>query len=200
MFLLRHAPTPATRSFAFPADESPDSRGLRAAAELRAPAHAEVICSPAARCRATAAAADLTVDSIEPALAECDFGSWAGRRLGELVAERPEETRRWMTDPDAAPHGGESLREFSARVASWLERQAGGDGSCLAITHGGVVKVAVVHALGAPIEAFWKVDCAPLSRTELHADGDGWRLTSVNVPAAAKTRSRPAPAATAVGG
>ncbi len=179
---MRHAPTPATRTFAFPADESPDSRGLLAAAELTAPPHAEVLCSPAERCRATADAAGFAVDSVDPALAECDFGSWAGRRLEDLVVERPADTRRWMTDPDAAPHGGESLRAFTARVAAWLADQARGDGSCLAITHGGVVKAAVVHAIGAPIEAFWKVDCAPLSRTELHTDGGGWRLSAVNVP------------------
>lgn len=182
LFLVRHAPTAATRSYAFPGDEPLDERVLVAAAELAVPARAEVACSPSRRCRATAEAAGLTVDSVEPAIAECDFGSWCGRRLDELVAERPGDTRRWMTDPDSAPHGGESLREFTARVTAWLDDQARREGSCVAVTHGGVVKVAVVHALGAPIEAFWGVDCAPLSRTELHADGGRWRLSNVNVP------------------
>lgn len=183
LILVRHAPTAATRSYAFPADEPPDERALAAAAELTVPARAEVLCSPSQRCRGTAAAAGLKVDSVEPAIAECDFGSWRGRRLEELVAERPDETRLWMTDPDSAPHGGESLRELAARVTAWLDRQMQRDGSCVAITHGGVVKAAVVHALGAPIEAFWRVDCAPLSLTELHGDGGRWRLCNVNVPA-----------------
>jgi broad specificity phosphatase PhoE len=185
LFLVRHAPTAATRAYAFPADEPLDERGLAAAAELSVPRRAEVLSSPSRRCRGTAEAAGLTVDSVEPAIAECDFGSWRGRRLEELVAERPDDTHRWMTDPDAAPHGGESLREFSARVTAWLEDQARREDACVAITHGGVVKAAVVHAIGAPIEAFWKVDCAPLSRTELHADGGRWRLSNVNVPVAA---------------
>ena len=73
--------------------------------------------------------------------------------LEELVAERPDETRRWMTDPDSAPHGGESLRAFAARVCAWLDGQARRDGTCVAITHGGVVKAAVLHALGAPMES-----------------------------------------------
>lgn len=181
---MRHAPTAATRSYVFPADEPLDDRALTAAAELSVPARGEAVCSPARRCRETAEAAGLAVDSIVPAIAECDFGSWGGRRLEELVAERPEDTRLWMTDPDGAPHGGESLSEFAARVTGWLDDQAGRDGTCVAITHGGVVKAAVVHALGAPIEAFWAVDCAPLSRTELHADGGRWRLSNVNVPSA----------------
>jgi broad specificity phosphatase PhoE len=192
LFLVRHAPTAATRSYAFPADEPLDDRAVTAAAEVSMPARAEVVCSPSRRCRETARAAGLAVDSVEPAIAECDFGSWAGRPLDELVAERPDDTRLWMTDPDAAPHGGESLREFAARVTGWLDDQAGRDGTCVAFTHGGVVKAAVVHALGAPIEAFWAVDCAPLSRTELHADRGRWRLSNVNVPSSA---ARAAPVA-----
>jgi broad specificity phosphatase PhoE len=182
LVLVRHAPTEATRRFGFPADEPLDTRALAAAAELSVPTRAEVVCSPSERCRATASAAGLTIGSVDAAIAECDFGSWAGRSLDALVAECAEDTRRWMEDPDSAPHGGESLRQFAARVAGWLRDQAGRDGTCVAITHGGVVKAAVVHALGAPIEAFWCVDCAPLSRTELHAHHGRWTLTSVNVP------------------
>jgi broad specificity phosphatase PhoE len=50
----------------------------------------------------------------------------------------------------------------------------------LAITHAGVVKAAVVHALGAPLSAFWRIDCAPLSITELHAHNGCWTLTRMN--------------------
>jgi broad specificity phosphatase PhoE len=190
LLLVRHAPTAATRGYAFPVDEPLDDHGVAAAAELAVPARAEVVCSPSERCVATAEAAGLTVAALEPAIAECDFGSWGGRALDELVAERPDETRRWMTDPDCAPHGGESLRAFCARVAAWLDGQAGRDGTCVAITHGGVVKAAVVHALAAPIEAFWRVDCAPLSRTELRAHDGRWKLRSVNVPVRAVRGAR----------
>jgi broad specificity phosphatase PhoE len=190
LLLVRHAPTAATRAYAFPADEALDDRAVAAAAELSIPARAEVVCSPSERCVATAEAAGLTVGAVEPAIAECDFGSWGGRTLDELVAERPGETRRWMADPDSAPHGGESLRAFAVRVAAWLDAQAGLTGTCVAITHGGVVKAAVVHALAAPIEAFWRVDCAPLSLTELHANRGRWTLRSVNVPARAMRNAR----------
>jgi len=184
LFLIRHAPTAATRSSAFPADEPLDERGAEAAARFAFPRANEVVCSPALRCRATADAAGLTVTAVEPAISECDFGSWCGRALDELVAESADDTQRWMTDPDSAPHGGESLRAFTARVAAWLDDQSRRDGTCLAITHGGVVKAAVVHALGAPIEAFWRVDCAPLSRTELHAHDGRWTVSNVNLAVA----------------
>jgi broad specificity phosphatase PhoE len=52
----------------------------------------------------------------------------------------------------------------------------------VAITHGGVVKAAVVHALGAPIEAFWRIDASPLAVTELHAHNGRWTVTRTNAP------------------
>jgi broad specificity phosphatase PhoE len=185
LLLVRHAPTAATRANAFPADEPLDELGMAAAAELVVPADAEVVCSPSERCRATAEAAGLRVDAVDPAIAECDFGAWSGRTLDELVAERPRETRRWMTDPESAPHGGESLRGFCARIASWLDAQSTRNGLCIAITHGGVVKAAVAHALDAPVEAIWRFDCAPLSRTTLYAHDGRWTVRSVNVTARA---------------
>ena len=170
---MRHASTSATRTFAFPQDEPLDERGRAAAAALRVPRGA-ILSSPARRCLETATAAGLDVDAVDARLAECDFGSWGGRRLEEI------DPGGWMTDADACPHGGESLRAFAARVAEWLDAQAALEGAATAITHGGVVKAAVVHALGAPLEAFWRVDVAPLSITELHAHDARWTLTRTN--------------------
>ena len=183
LLLVRHAPTDATRSFAFSADESLDQRGRSAASALAAavPTRFGVVCSPSARCLETAEAAGLAVDAIEPAIAECDFGAWAGRTLEDVTAAEPASGVAWMTDPDAAPHGGESLRAFAARVAAWLDAQAELDGGAVAITHGGVVKAAIVAALSAPIEAFWRVDATPLAITELCAHDRRWTLTRANV-------------------
>jgi len=183
LLLLRHAATSATRAAAFPADEPLDERGAGDAAALRSclPVRpGEILTSPATRCRQTAEAAGLTPARSEPALAECDFGAWAGDTLTRLHAADAAAVSEWMADADAAPHGGESLRRFAARVAGWLDAQAAGDGRATAVTHGGVVKAAVVHALGAPLDAFWRIDVAPLSVTELHAHDGRWTLTRVN--------------------
>jgi broad specificity phosphatase PhoE len=181
LLLVRHAPTDATRELAFPLDEPLDERGRAQAARLadRLPKGCDGISSPALRCRQTASAAGLDVVA-DPALAECDFGDWAGRSLAEVDAADPEAARAWMTDPDSSPHGGESLTDFAGRVAGWLDAQADRDGSAVAITHGGVVKGALVHALGAPIATFWQVDVAPLAVTELHAHDGRWTITRVN--------------------
>jgi broad specificity phosphatase PhoE len=178
LLLVRHAPTRATRATAFPLDEPLDDAGRRAATALAAalPRRCEVLSSPAVRCRETAAAAGLTAD-LDDALLECDFGAWLGRRLADVDAE---DARVWILDPDAAPHGGETLRAFAARVGRWLDAQAAREGVAAAITHGGVVKAAVVHALRAPLQAFWQIDAAPLSVTELHAHDGRWSVARLN--------------------
>lgn len=189
LLLVRHAATPATRTLTFPADEPLDARGLADAEGLARALPAdpgEVWCSPAARCVQTAAAAGLAAPTVDPRLAESDFGTWAGRTLEAVHGEDLEAARAWMTDPDAAPHGGESLTAFSARVAAWLDEQATLDGRAVAVTHGGVVKAAVVHALGAPVMSFWRVDAAPLSITTLHAHDGRWTVVRTNALTATK--------------
>jgi len=185
LLLVRHAPTEATRATAFPRDEPLDERGLVAAGRLaeRLPSGCEALSSPALRCRQTAEAAGLEAAPDE-ALAECDFGSWAGRSLADVDAEDPAGARAWITDPDSTPHGGESLTAFAARVAAWLDEQAKAEGRTVAVTHGGVVKGALVHALGAPVSAFWQLDVAPLTVTELHAHDGRWTIARMNCGAA----------------
>lgn len=189
LLLVRHAATAATRAHRFPADEALDASGVTGAEALSRALPAdcgELLCSPALRCRQTAEAAGLGTPELDPRLLEADFGTWAGRSLEEVHAVEPQAAERWMTDPEAAPHGGESLVAFSARVAGWLDDQAGRDGRAVAITHGGVVKAALVHALAAPVSSFWRVDVAPLSITTLHAHDRRWTVVRTNAPVATK--------------
>lgn len=189
LLLVRHAATLATRSHAFPVDEPLDERGRVAATALGSAVSQryDVVCSPSLRCVETVAAAGLGEASVVPELAECDFGGWAGRTLADVYADDPDGAVAWMTDPTSSPHGGESLVSFMARVGGWLDGQATLDGRAVAVTHGGVVKAAVVHALGAPIEAFWRIDVTPLAITELHGHQGRWTVTRVNC----STRTRP---------
>lgn len=185
LLLIRHASTDAVRRAAFPIDEPLDAAGLAAARELAGRlGHGEGLCSPALRARTTAEAAGLDAEVV-PELRECDFGAWAGRTLGEIDEEDPGSLLAWMTDAQARPHGGETLADLMARVGGWLNAQATLGGRAIAVTHGGVVKAAVVHALGAPAAAFWRVDVAPLAATELHAHDGRWTLARVNAPIAA---------------
>ena len=65
-------------------------------------------------------------------------------------------------------------------MRAWLSAQADGDRTAVAITHGGVVKAALVDVLDAPPAAFWRIDVSPMAITELHAHDGRWTITRVN--------------------
>lgn len=192
LLLVRHAATAATRAASFPVDEPLDGDGWTAAARLASalPRHFETLSSPAVRCRETAQAAGLDART-EPALAECDFGSWSGHTLTDVHTRDPEGVSLWLSDPQAAPHGGETLAAFAARVGRWLDGQLSREGQTVAITHAGVVKAAVVHVLGTPLEAFWRIDATPLAITELHAHDGRWTVTRTNCPIVTEVEATP---------
>ena len=184
VLLIRHASTAAVRRAAFPVDEPLDAAGLASARALAGRlGRGDALCSPARRARETASAAGLRA-TVDERLGECDFGAWAGRTLADVHAADPAAAGAWMTDPAACPHGGESLAALLARVGGWLDEQAARDARAIAVTHGGVVKAAVVRALAAPAEAFWRVDVAPLALTELHAHDGRWTVARVNAAVA----------------
>jgi len=179
---LCHASTAALRAARFPRDEPLDASGERRASALagRLPRAERCWTSPALRAKQTAARLILDCP-VEPALADCDYGRWAGLSLDEVSAAEPHATAAWLADPAAAPHGGESLDGLLARVGRWLDGRLAEAGPALAITHAAVIKAAIVHALGAGASSFWRIDIGPLSRTELHGGAGRWTLRSVNV-------------------
>jgi broad specificity phosphatase PhoE len=135
----------------------------------------EVYCGPAPAARQTAEALGHPA-MVEPALADCAYGSWAGRPLAEVAAARPEAVHRWLTDPDAAPHGGESVTALLGRVAGWLDGHRDADARILAVVPAAVVRAALVHVLRTPPVVFWQVDVAPLSVTWLRFRREAWSL------------------------
>jgi broad specificity phosphatase PhoE len=181
--LICHGATAATRSGAFPADEPLEDRALARVAELRPMIRRadRVWTSPALRARQTAAA--LGLEAMEdPALRDVDAGRWAGRRLEEIQAAEPRGVIAWLSDPDAAPHGGEALSSLLIRVATWLDARAGDGGSGIAVTHAAVIRAAILQALGAPASSFWHIDIAPLSVVKLSHDGRRWAWRASSLP------------------
>ena len=181
--LVRHAPSDATRRSAFPVDEPLDARGLDEARALapRLERSDGAWTGPAARARQTAEALGLDA-TVAPQLDECDFGAWRGRTLAELDTEDPVAVAAWIEDPAAAPHGGESLLALLERVRGWLDAHVHDGQRIVAVTHAGPIRAALVCALDAPAQAFWRFDVAPLSRTVLHAHEGRWTVRGVNLP------------------
>jgi broad specificity phosphatase PhoE len=176
--LVSSASTAATNDAAFPADEPLDHRGLAraTAARGRLTRIAQVQSSPALSCRQTCSALGLEVYT-ESLLREWDLGRWRGRTLDEVAAVEPDAVHTWLTVPTAAPHGGETLVDLLARVATWLAGVSG-DGHLVAVTHAGVVRAAIISLLAAPPDAFWRLDIPPLTVTEFRARSQTWNLRS----------------------
>lgn len=185
LVLVRHGGTGTTRRADFAADEPLNPAGVVAACGLRSllPGFDEAACSPTARARQTAEAAGWQpID--EPGLRPLDVGRWSGRRLQEIGASDPAGLAGWLSDPAAEPHGGETVAELVERVRGLLAdwHDAGAE-PVVAVTHAAVIRAAVVVALDATPEAFWRIDAAPGSVTELHTRGDGWALVRSNLTA-----------------
>lgn len=156
-------------------DEAGARRARTAAAGGALPDADRRVSGTSRRCAETAAALGLRAED-EPALRSWDMGRWRGRRLDEVSESEPESVSAWLTDPAAAPHGGESLLALCDRVGGWLESLQGDAGRVLAVTEPAVVRAAVVHALALPAETFWRLDVAPLTLTELSGRTGRWNL------------------------
>ncbi|MEU5190037.1 histidine phosphatase family protein [Streptomyces klenkii] len=165
----------AVREARFGDDGPLDAAGLRRTrAAGRLPAAGRVLTAPSPRCRQTAEALGADAARAEPALRDLDAGRWRGRELAEVGASEPEAVAAWLTDPDAAPHGGESVRDVVARVGRWLDGLE--DGRVLAVAAPAVIRAAVVHGLALPAQSFWRLDVQPLSLTGLTGRGGRWNL------------------------
>ncbi|MFJ2236419.1 histidine phosphatase family protein [Streptomyces sp. NPDC087859] len=175
--LISPAVTKALREAVFDDGCSLDASGRRLAqaAAGSLPVAERVLCSPTVRCRETAAA--LGLDAADAVLlAALDAGRWRGSTLAGVSAEEPEALARWLSDPEAAPHGGESVRAVCDRVGSWLDTVAQGEGRTVAVAEPEIVRAAVVRALGAPESAFWRTDVPPLSAVELSGRAGRWNV------------------------
>ena len=183
LVLIAHAPTSATREARFPSGEPLDEHGTTAAraaaGTLRRIGAAHR--GPETRCAQTADALGLPA-TAHPSLADLDLGAWRGRTLDELARDHPADLAAWLGDPEATPHGGESLRALTDRVAAWLDELPATPARLAAITHPAVVRAAALHTLGAPASCFWRLDTAPLSQTWLSRNDGRWRLRETGHP------------------
>jgi broad specificity phosphatase PhoE len=177
--LLCHAPMPPSGAPAFPADGPADPDGLaRAAAMIPARDRIDRLwTAPELRTRQTAAAVGPDA-VVEPALRDVDVGVWSGRRLADIRAADPDGAAAWLADMAAAPHGGEPFIAVLDRIGRLLDGHRE-PGHTVMLTHPAVIRCGVVHALGAPPEAFWRLDVEPLSAADLRRNNGRWTLRSL---------------------
>ena len=176
--LMAHGGSDAARAARFPDDEKLEASAALKALSGRLSRYARVLTAPARAARETAAALGLSAE-VEPALRDCDYWRWRGLASKNVARSEPDAFAAWLGDPEAAPHGGESLAVLIERTRAWLAQSLARDGATLAITHASVVRAAIVSALGAGPSAFARIDITPLSLARLSGHGQRWNLVAL---------------------
>ncbi|HET7350801.1 MAG TPA: bifunctional RNase H/acid phosphatase [Marmoricola sp.] len=103
----------------------------------------------------------------EPAIAEMEFGAWDGMSFTEVHEKYPDEISSWLGDLESAPHGGESFRAVEKRVVEGRDRILADFArqTVVVVSHVTPIKTLVADALGAPLDAVYRMELAPASVT-----------------------------------
>lgn len=120
---------------------------------------------------------------VEPKmeLMEIDFGQWTGQRFDRL-AEDPQWVRFNAHRSMAAVPGGERAADVQARIARALDdaRVQHPNQTVAFVTHADVIRLAILHVAGAPIDFIHRFDVQPASVTAVACHRDGATLLYVN--------------------
>ena len=177
--LVRHGVTKHTSAKRFSGGLGGDNPPLSDEGRAQARAAAEwlaglgdrvdaVLASPVRRTRETAAvvadALGLPVEE-EPGFAEMEFGEWDGLTFLEVAERDQAGLDAWLGSVDVPPPGGESFRQVQSRVLEGLSRvlEAHAGRTVVVVSHVTPIKTLVAHAMGAPLEAVFRMELSPAS-------------------------------------
>jgi probable phosphomutase (TIGR03848 family) len=131
-----------------------------------------IVCSPLLRCRRTVEplAAALGLDPLaDERISEVDYGSWTGRKIGDLVKEPLWAVVQQQPSAAVFP-GGEGLAHVQSRAVAAvrehdrrLSELHESDALWVACTHGDVIKAVVADALGTHLDSFQRITADPAS-------------------------------------
>lgn len=132
------------------------------------------VSSPLERCLQTADAVLAPQEApvpleIDARITECDYGTWQGRQISDLVQEP-----LWRTVQEHPSHAlfpsGESLRAMAARAVDGIrtldarvDGEHGADAVWVAVSHGDVIKAVLADAHGTHLDHFQRIIVDPAS-------------------------------------
>jgi broad specificity phosphatase PhoE/ribonuclease HI len=104
---------------------------------------------------------------FEEGIAEMEFGAWDGLTFADVQEKFPDELSAWLGDLEYPPGGGESFRVVADRVLEGRDRivAAYPKQTVLVVSHVTPIKTLVADALGAPLEALFRMELSPASVT-----------------------------------
>jgi probable phosphoglycerate mutase len=190
LFLIRHGLTTMTgrvlygQSDGVPLDDRGRAQAERLVERFAGVALTAIYSSPLERCMQTVeplADAKRLPILARPALIEMALGSWTGRSLAAVRRQRA--WRDVQTSPSTFRFpGGESFAEAQERVVADLAAIARRHprGRVAVATHGDIVRIALAHLSGAPLDAFQRtvIDTGSVSVVSI-SKGDA-RILLVN--------------------
>jgi broad specificity phosphatase PhoE/ribonuclease HI len=102
---------------------------------------------------------------FEEGIAEMEFGTWDGLTFADVQEQFPDELSDWLGNLEHAPGGGESFRTVAERVLAGRDRivEAYAGKTVLVVSHVTPIKTLVADALGAPLEALFRMELSPAS-------------------------------------
>lgn len=128
------------------------------------------IASDLKRVRETAMRIGAEAPRFTRGLREIDVGDWAGRSIGDIIAENEEAYLGWRAGTTSPP-GGEVWGEFVARVVGVIDAERSRPcENLLVVCHGGVIRAVLQHFLR--LDPVHIIPVAPASLTALRV-GNG---------------------------
>jgi probable phosphomutase (TIGR03848 family) len=190
-YLIRHAATDlvghtlAGRSPGVHLNDEGRRQAERLADRLAHEPIARVYCSPLERARETAQPLCDRLGlapSVAEELHELDFGEWTGQTVAALDSSSPLWRRFNAFRSGTRTPGGEMMLEAQARVVGFMQRQAEAspDQTLALVSHGDVIRAAVLHYLGAPLDLFHRIEISPASCSLVRIGEYGPQLLSLN--------------------
>jgi broad specificity phosphatase PhoE len=140
--------------------------------------------SPLERARETAEPIAARCDLVAEACAEIteiDFGTWTGQSFENLSSD-PDWARWNQSRSTSRPPAGETMQEAQARMCSAMEKlhRLHGEASVALVSHGDVIKAAILHHLGLSVDHYGRFDIDPASVSTLVVGSWGSRLLRLN--------------------
>ncbi|HEX7716298.1 MAG TPA: bifunctional RNase H/acid phosphatase [Marmoricola sp.] len=146
---------------------------VRATGEWLAPMRDQIDALVASPVRRTHQSAEILGELLghevefEDGIAEMEFGTWDGLTFADVQERFPDELSAWLGDLEYPPGGGESFRAVAERVLAGRDRivAAYAGRTVLVVSHVTPIKTLVADALGAPLEALFRMELSPASVT-----------------------------------
>ena len=121
---------------------------------------------------------------IRESLGEVRFGAFTGRTMAGLESDPAWQRFRHYRSGTRAP-GGELMVESQVRMVAELERirERHPGGVAAVFSHSDIIRAAIVHYAGMPLDLFERIEISPASVSVVELSEEGPRILALNATA-----------------